>query len=61
MPRAGAVEVLGRVAELGSLSSGARLTMKIFAKRVFTIFATNVSFLRVVAKLIQYRMQYTMQ
>ena len=38
-----------RVAELGSLSSGAKMAMKIFVKRVFTIFASNVSFLRVIA------------
>ena len=37
-----------RVAELGSLSSGAKIAMKIFVKRVFTIFA---SFLRVIANL----------
>ena len=41
----------GRVAELGSLSSGAKMAMKIFVKRVFTIFATNASFLRVIANL----------
>ena len=40
-----------RVAELGSLSSGAKMAMKIFAKRVFTIFASNASFLRVIANL----------
>ena len=40
-----------RVAELGSLSSGAKIAMKIFVKRVFTIFATNASFLRVIANL----------
>ena len=40
-----------RVAELGSLSSGAKMAMKIFVKRVFTIFATNASFLRVIANL----------
>ena len=39
------------VAELGSLSSGAKMVMKIFVKRVFTIFATNASFLRVIANL----------
>ena len=33
-----------RVAELGSLSSGAKMAMKIFFKRVFTIFATNALF-----------------
>ena len=32
-----------RVAELGSLSSGAKMVMKIFVKLVFTNFATNVS------------------
>ena len=41
--------LLGSVAELGSLSSGAK--MKIFVKRVFTIFTSNASFLRVIAKL----------
>ena len=33
----------GKVAELGSLSSGAKMAMKIFVKRIFTIFATNAS------------------
>ena len=41
----------GRVAELGSLSSGAKMTMKIFVNCVFTIFASNASFLRVIANL----------
>ena len=36
---------------LGSLSSGAKMVMKIFVKRVFTIFATNASLLRVIANL----------
>ena len=40
-----------RVAELGSLSSGAKMAMKIFVKRVLTIFSTNASFLRVIANL----------
>ena len=40
-----------RVAELGSLSSGAKMAIKIFFKRIFTIFATNASFLRVIANL----------
>ena len=40
-----------RVAELGSLSSGAKMAMKTFVKRVFTIFASNASFLRVNADL----------
>ena len=33
----------------GSLSSGTKMAMKIFVKHVFTIFATNASFLRVIA------------
>ena len=48
--------VVSRVAELGSLSSGAKMAMIIFVKRIFTIFASNASFLRVsanVAKLTQ--------
>ena len=40
-----------RVAELGSLSSGAKMAMKTFVKRVFTIFATNASFLSIIANL----------
>ena len=40
-----------RVAELGSLSSGTKMAEKIFVKHVFTIFATNASFLRVIANL----------
>ena len=40
-----------RVAELGSLSSGAKMAMKSFVERVFTIFATNASFLCVIANL----------
>ena len=38
-----------RVAGLGRLSVGAKMAMKPFVKRVFTIFATNVSFLRVIS------------
>ena len=45
------VVLCARVAELGRLSSGAKMAMKIFAKRVFTIFASNASFLRVIANL----------
>ena len=41
----------GRVAELDSLSSGAKMAMKIFVKRIFTISATNATFLRVIANL----------
>ena len=40
-----------RVSELGSLSSGAKMAMKVFVKRVFIIFASNASFLRVIANL----------
>ena len=40
-----------RVAELGSLLLGAKMAMKTFVKRVFTIFTTNVAFLRVIANL----------
>ena len=41
-----------RVAELGSLLLGAKMAMKTFVKRVFTIFATNALFLRVIANLL---------
>ena len=44
-------EVPDRVAELGSLSLGAKMAMKIFVKRVFTILASNVSFLRIIINL----------
>ena len=40
-----------RVAELGSLSSGAKMALKIFVKRVLIIFASNALFLRVIANL----------
>ena len=40
-----------RMAELGSLWLGTKMVMKIFVKRVFTISATNASFLRVIANL----------
>ena len=46
-----ALLVPSRVAELGSLSSGAKMAMKIFVKRVFAIFASNASFLRIIANL----------
>ena len=38
-----------RVAGLGRLSAGAKMAMKPFVKRVFTIFATNASYLRVLS------------
>ena len=40
-----------RVAGLGRLSAGAKMALKPFVKRVFTIFATNASFLHVIANL----------
>ena len=40
-----------RVAELGSVLSGAKMAMKIFVKHAFTIFASNELFLRVIANL----------
>ena len=43
-----------RVAELGSLSSGAKMPMEIFVKHVFTIFASNASFLRIITNLQNY-------
>ena len=41
--------VYGRVAGLGRLSAGAKMAMKPFVKREFTIFATNALFLRVIS------------
>ena len=40
-----------RVAEVGSLSARAKMATSIFVRRVFAIFATTVSFLRVIANL----------
>ena len=40
-----------RVAGLGRLSAGAKMAMKPFVERVFTIFATNASVLRVIVNL----------
>ena len=40
-----------RVAGLGRLSAGAKMAMEAFVKRVFTIFATNASFLCIIANL----------
>ena len=39
------------VAEVGSLSARTKMGIKIFVKRSFTIFATNASFLGVIANL----------
>ena len=47
--RFGMLLVRHRVAGLGRLSSGAKMAMKPFVKSVFTIFATNASFLRVIS------------
>ena len=41
--------IRARVAGLGRLSAGAKMAMKPFVKRLFTIFATNASFLRVIS------------
>ena len=41
--------LLPRVAGFGRLSAGAKMAMKPFIKRVFTSFATNASFLRVIS------------
>ena len=43
--------LMARVAEVGSLSARTKMAIKTFAKCVFTLFATNVSFLRVIANL----------
>ena len=42
----------------GILLSGAKMVLKTFVKRVFTIFATCALFLGVIANLNQYNMQY---
>ena len=39
------------VAEVGSLSARAKMPTKIFVRRVFAIFATKPSFLRIIANL----------
>ena len=49
---------LYRVAEVGSLSTRAKMAITVFVKRVFTFFATNASFLCVIANLTQYNMEY---
>ena len=43
--------LFSRVAEVGSLSARAKMAIKIFVKRIFTIFPTIASFLRVIANL----------
>ena len=48
------------MAELGSLSSGAKMAMKVFVKGVFTIFAPNETFLRVIANLQFNSVKYAM-
>ena len=40
-----------RVAKVGSLSASAKIAIHIFVWRVFAIFATNASFLSVIANL----------
>ena len=39
-----------KLAEVGSISARAKMTIKTFVKRVITIFATNALFLRVIAR-----------
>ena len=47
--------VLAQGAEVGSLSANAKMGKKKYVRRVFTIFARNVSFWRIIANLqIQY-------
>ena len=43
--------VQSRVAEVGSLSAMAKMAIKTIAKRVLAIFATNTTFLRLIANL----------
>ena len=50
--------VLIRVAEVGNLLGSAKMAIQFFVRCIFAIFATNVLFLRVIAYLIQYTMQY---
>ena len=45
------LEILYRVAKVGSISARATMTIKTLVKRVITIFATNALFLRVIANL----------
>ena len=44
--------------EVGSLSARTKIATKVFVRRVFAIFATNASFLCVIANSFQYNMQY---
>ena len=46
------IRPIPRVAGLGRLSAGAKMAMKPFFKRVFTIFATDAPFLRVITNLL---------
>ena len=43
--------LFSRVAEVGTLSARVKMTIKMFVKRVSTFFATNASFLLVIANL----------
>ena len=45
-----------RMAEVGSLLARPKMAIKAFVKHIFTIFATNASFLHVIANLTQYNM-----
>ena len=47
----GFISPKGKVAEVGRLSAKAKMATKVFVRRVFAIFATNASFLHVIANL----------
>ena len=49
---------ISKVAEAGSLSARAKMARKVFVMPVFAVFATNASFSRVIANLVQHNMQY---
>ena len=49
---------ISRVAEAGSLSARAKMATKVFVMPVFAIFATDASFSRVIANLVQHNMQH---
>ena len=46
------------MAEVGSLSARAKEAVKVFGKRIYTIFARNELFVRLIAKLTQYYIQF---
>ena len=46
------------MADVGSLSAKAKMAIKVFVRRVFAIFASIASFLRVIADLQKNSLQY---